>query len=255
MNAPEGNTNSELNQPVHRYLAAIGLGLALLAGTVLVISGLGTRFGIWNFRTGLALLRVAAIAGGLAAALSFLAGVFVGAHRRSVRMAVAGIVIGLVVAGIPWSWYRTAKQVPAIHDITTDLNNPPAFSAIMPLRKDAENSAKYGGRTVAEKQVLAYPDIGPLVTAEAPDVVFTRALAVARDMGWKIVADDPKQGRIEATATTFWFGFKDDIVVRISVINEGSRVDIRSASRVGKSDVGTNAERIRRFLANMKIIQ
>ena len=71
-------------------------------------------------------------------------------------------------------------------------------------------------------------------------------------MGWEIVASDPAQGRIEATATTFWFGFKDDIVVRLAAEGTGSRVDVRSLSRIGSSDVGANAQRIRAYLEKVK---
>jgi uncharacterized protein (DUF1499 family) len=85
-----------------------------------------------------------------------------------------------------------------------------------------------------------------------PAQAFDRALAAARAMSWEIVASDPAQGRIEATATTFWFGFKDDIVVRIAAEGAGSRLDVRSLSRIGKSDVGANARRIRDYLAKVK---
>jgi uncharacterized protein (DUF1499 family) len=82
--------------------------------------------------------------------------------------------------------------------------------------------------------------------------MFKRAEATARAMGWEIVAAEPGEGRIEATDTTMWFGFKDDIVIRIVPEGEGSRLDIRSMSRVGKSDLGKNADRIRKFLAALK---
>ncbi|MGZ4877228.1 MAG: DUF1499 domain-containing protein, partial [Candidatus Angelobacter sp.] len=85
-----------------------------------------------------------------------------------------------------------------------------------------------------------------------PAQAFDRAAAAAHGMKWEMVATDPAQGRIEATATTFWFGFKDDIVVRIAADGNGSRVDVRSLSRIGKSDVGANARRVRDYLAKVK---
>jgi uncharacterized protein (DUF1499 family) len=85
-----------------------------------------------------------------------------------------------------------------------------------------------------------------------PDVAFDKALAAAREMGWDIVDAKPAEGRIEATDTTFWFGFKDDVVIRISPTSEGSRIDVRSVSRVGRSDIGTNAKRIRAYLEKLK---
>jgi uncharacterized protein (DUF1499 family) len=136
-----------------------------------------------------------------------------------------------------------------IHDITTDTENPPVFVSILALRKDAPNSAIYGGPEVATRQHVAYPDIRPLVSDLPPARAFERSRSVAQQMGWNIVDEDPAEGRIEAIATTRWFGFKDDIVLRIApAAGTGSRIDIRSVSRVGKSDVGTNARRIRAFL-------
>lgn len=85
-----------------------------------------------------------------------------------------------------------------------------------------------------------------------PPQAFEQALRTAKNMGWTIVNSNPGEGRIESTDTTFWFGFKDDIVIRITAAGQESRVDVRSVSRVGRSDVGTNAKRIRRFLQKLK---
>jgi uncharacterized protein (DUF1499 family) len=141
--------------------------------------------------------------------------------------------------------------VPPIHDISTDLVDPPAFVAVLPLRADAPNSAIHGGAELAAAQRRAYPDITPVMLADTAASAHGRALAAARRMKWEIVAADVHSGRIEATATTFWFGFKDDIVIRISSIGGASRIDVRSVSRVGKSDVGANAARIRAYLASL----
>ena len=141
--------------------------------------------------------------------------------------------------------------MPFIHDVTTDLENPPPFVAILPLRASAPNTAEYGGPEVAAQQRAGYPDLGPLTLQVPPEQAFSRALAAGRDMGWEIVANEPTEGRIEATATTLWFGFKDDVVVRVTPTNGGSRIDVRSVSRVGKSDVGANAERITAYLARI----
>ena len=142
--------------------------------------------------------------------------------------------------------------MPAIHDITTDTIQPPPFLAILPLRAGALNPADYGGPDVAAKQQQAYPDIGPLLLNVPPGRAFDRALAAAKAMGWELVASDPAGGRIEATDTTFWFGFKDDVVVRVTPQPTGSRVDVRSLSRVGGGDIGANAARVRAFLAAVK---
>jgi uncharacterized protein (DUF1499 family) len=146
---------------------------------------------------------------------------------------------------------QQARRVPPIHDITTDLDRPPKFVAVLPLRAGAPNPATYGGSEVADAQRRSYPDIKPLLLGVPAGAAYSRALASARGMGWELVASDSTTGRIEATATTPWFGFKDDVVVRVRPEGPGSRIDVRSVSRVGKSDVGANAQRIRTYLADV----
>ncbi len=232
------------------YLATAGFGLALLAGITAALAGLGTRWGWWYFMTGFGILRLAAI-GGVIAALASLSGGLLARHehhRAVIAFAAFGILIGLLAGGIPLSWLSVAEQRPLIHDISTDTSNPPQFEAIMPFRKNAENSAQYGGPTVAVQQRAAYPDIRPLILPVAPETAYDRALKTAVSRGWQIVDSNVRRGRIEAIATTFWFGFKDDIVIRVEPVPGGSRIDMRSVSRVGLSDIGTNANRIRSFL-------
>ena len=169
--------------------------------------------------------------------------------RLRLFFSLSGLVIGLLLVGTLWSWWRTAQTVPPIHDITTDTANPPAFVAILPLRAAAPVPAGYAGETAASAQRAAYPDIVPIVVAKAPGVAFDAALAAARSLGWTIVATDAASGRIEATATTSWFGFSDDVVIRVVPAQGGSRIDVRSVSRVGKGDLGANARRVRAFTA------
>ena len=253
------NVQQGVRQPVLSYgtmaerMAATGLALALLAGAAAALSGFGTRWGWWNFMSGLTLLRAAAIGGGIAAVLSLLGGIIARPERRrSIFSATAaGILIGLVVAGVPLSWAYRAGKLPMIHDITTDLDNPPQFKAVLALRQDAANPATYGGPEIAVQQASAYPDIQPLTLPESPQMTFNKALLTAMHMGWRIVDSSIQEGRIEAVATTFWFGLKDDIVIRVAPVPDGSRVDVRSTSRVGRSDVGTNAARVRAFLARL----
>ena len=128
------------------------------------------------------------------------------------------------------------------------MDNPPKFVSLLPQRKLAVNKFEYGGPEVAAKQRVAYPDIVPLELPLSPMEAFKLALAAARDLDWRVIDASEQEGRIEATDTTFWFGFKDDIVVRVAPTARGSRIDVRSVSRVGRSDVGANAKRIREFL-------
>jgi uncharacterized protein (DUF1499 family) len=123
--------------------------------------------------------------------------------------------------------------------------------AVLPLRASAPNPTTYGGTKIAGLQRRAYPDLGPAILNTPPPHAFEQALATVRAMGWDLVAADQKAGRIEATDTTFWFGFKDDVVIRVRPSEGGSRIDVRSLSRVGGGDVGTNANRIRAYLRKL----
>ncbi len=234
-------------------VALIGFGLAVIAAVAAALSGVGSRLGWWYFGTGFVILMAAAGIGLLGALADAVSAVIVRgpAARHIFIVALLGVVIGLAATGVPAYWIRTAYRMPAIHDITTDMNDPPAFVAIMPLRKDAADPATYGGPSVAKEQQAAYPDVRPLILPMSPARAVPRALEEAKKMGWTIVAADPAQGRIEATATTFWFGFTDDIVVRVRPDGFGSRVDMRSVSRVGTSDLGTNARRVMKYLRTL----
>ena len=234
-------------------LPAVGLAFAVLTGCAAALAGFGHRWGWWHYRTGFAILKAAAYMGIFAAAVSVL-GIIITrplVMKLGAVLSLAGILAGLFVAGIPWSWLRTVKQVPSIHDISTDTEDPPQFVAVLPLRKDAANPAEYGGSAIAAKQREGYPDIVPHRIKADADRVFEKALQAARAMGWEIVDARPGELRIEATDRTFWFGFKDDVVIRILPEPDGSRVDVRSLSRVGSSDVGTNAKRIRAYLKKL----
>jgi uncharacterized protein (DUF1499 family) len=235
-------------------VATIGLALALLAALAGLWAGLGYRLGWWPLDTGFAVLRYAAYGAIAAIAVSVLGLVLArpGGQRRGLYRALAGLVIGAVVFGVPWSYLRAAQQVPPIHDITTDTENPPPFVAILPLRADAANPPDYGGEEVAAQQRAAYPAVQPVSVPLPPERSFEEALATAVDQGWEIVAAVPSEGRIEATDTTLWWGFKDDVVIRITPEDSGSRVDIRSKSRVGIGDIGTNAARIEAYLEQLE---
>jgi uncharacterized protein (DUF1499 family) len=226
--------------------------LAVVSAGAGLASGWGTRWGLWHFKTGFLVLTWAAY-GALIAAFLGLIALFVNrSSGKAVFFAVASIVLAILVAGIPWQMKQRAQRVPMIHDITTDTENPPPFVAILPLRRDAPNPPEYGGEAVATQQLKAYPDMRPLTLTIPPDAAFEKALRTARELGWDIVESRPDQGRIEATDTTLWFGFKDDIVVRVTARDSGSRIDVRSVSRVGKSYNGTNYTRIRVYLARIQ---
>lgn len=232
----------------------VAVAVAALGAALLLVSGPGARFGLWPFPTGFTLLRWAVYLGLAAVALA-VGGALVATVRASQGCALAlAFLLGCAIVAVPAYWLYLARAVPPIHDISTDLDEPPAFVAVVPLRADAPNPVAHGGAAVADAQRRAYPDVAPLRVAAPPGEAFAWALEAAAAMGWDIVAHDAAAGRIEATDTTFWFGFRDDIVVRVRADAAGSRIDVRSKSRVGRSDVGTNAKRIRAYLERVAAV-
>jgi hypothetical protein len=231
--------------------AHFALLLSVIAVLLLLAAGPGTRVALWEFGTGFQLMRWAAFAGLAAAGLASVMLLLPRTRRAGLAGLLVALALGLGTAFVPWNALRLARALPPIHDISTDTERPPQFVAILPLRAAAPNPAAYGGADVARAQVGAYPDLRTHRMDAAPADAFKRALQAARDMGWEVVAADAAAGRIEATDTTFWFGFKDDVVVRVEADGAGSRIDVRSVSRVGVGDVGANAKRIRAYLQKL----
>lgn len=231
------------------YLALV---IALIAAVLLLIGGPGARFELWDMRFGFQLMRYALYAGIAGGVLSLLFLIIPATRKDNVVKLAVALLISIVVAAVPLQMRSTAQSLPFIHDITTDTSNPPQFQAILPLREDAPNPPEYTGSEVAEQQLEAYPDIQTQQYTQAADIVFEAALETAREQGWEIIAAEAAEGRIEAVDTTFWYGFKDDVVIRVQADNGGSKLDIRSKSRVGMSDLGTNANRIRAYLSDLE---
>jgi uncharacterized protein (DUF1499 family) len=178
------------------------------------------------------------------------------------RAAVTVIALSLVITVVAGIGIFRARGAPPIHDVTTDLNDPPLFKDAVPLRlaSGALNPVEYqriqsimrNKIDVPAAQQSAYPDIQPLLLTLPPARAVQLAQAAAKDMGWDILAAVPSEGRVEATDTTWYFGFKDDVVVRVKPESAGSRIDVRSESRVGGGDTGTNARRVRAYLARVR---
>ena len=232
-------------------LRSITLVAALVAVLMLAASGPGTRLGLWQWQMGFSLMKWSMFAGFGAAVVALVLLLFARTRGPRPSVLVAALLAG-VMAGAPLiGMLMQAKQLPYIHDVTTDTRDPPAFVALAAARRASPNGLAYGGAEVAAAQQSGYPHIRSLVIAAPPAQAFGRALEAARAMGWEIAGSDPGSGRIEATATTLWFGFKDDIVVRVRADGTGSRIDVRSVSRVGESDVGANARRIQDYLSRL----
>jgi uncharacterized protein (DUF1499 family) len=233
---------------IARLAAALGA-VSLLA---LAATGPLHHLGVVGLAGAFTVLKWA-VYGTIATLVLAVIGMIVAARRGAgMSTAVTAMLMSLVAIGSIGALAWKASRVPAIHDITTDTMQPPPFLAVLPLRVGALNPVEYGGPDLAAKQKNAFPDIAPLTLGVPPARAFDRALAAARSMGWELVASDPAALRIEATDTTFWFGFKDDVVIRVTPQPNGSRVDVRSLSRVGVGDIGANAARIRKYLAALK---
>ena len=233
---------------------------AILVGAViglvcLALGAIGTKAGIWGFQTGLLLFAIGGALGALALVLGLIALITtfakgLAAERSTVAV---GVVIAAVLAGIFGSQFIAAQGVPPIHNISTDTMDPPAFDKVIALRGDSSNPHTYDTEKLADVQKKAYPDVQSLVSDTTPGEMFNRAKGVIEKMELEIVNADSANNILEATAKTFWFGFKDDVVIRIRPQgNGGSIVDIRSVSRVGQSDIGVNAKRILAILAGLR---
>lgn len=165
----------------------------------------------------------------------------------------AGLALAGVMCAIPLFSIAASIGAPPIHDITTDTDDPPGFDVIVGVRGDSSNPLEYRGPELAATQRAAYPDIQPLVVGMPAEEVLESARAVAEAVGWRVVSVNAEAGLLEATDTTFWFGFKDDVAVRLRPAEAGgTRVDVRSISRVGLGDLGANAARVRRFLEGLR---
>ncbi|RJE79144.1 DUF1499 domain-containing protein [Paracoccus sp. JM45] len=228
--------------------------LAALLGIVAVVLMLfGAKLGLWQPIVGFGLYRnymnplgaVVTVIGLLALVVHLARD-----EKRGAFAAVIGVMVGLaclipLVAGK----LNPPQRAAPIHDISTDTVNPPMFEALDDAREGAANTLEYGGPELAATQMRAYPDIQPLDTDMNSDKAFQRALTIAADMDWEIVATVPERLRFEATTHTPVFHFADDIVIEVTQQDNGSRVDMRSVSRIGRGDKGVNAARIREFQA------
>lgn len=162
-----------------------------------------------------------------------------------------GAILGRMLVALPGavlliSLLAGRGDYPPIHDVTTDIKDPPVFTMAMAQRPEGANSLEIDPQAISAQQE-AYPDVQTIRTSLDIEAAFDRALAVAGDLGWDIYHQDRNAGVIEAVETTEIMAFKDDIVIRLRSNAQGTKVDLRSVSRVGIGDIGANAKRIRAF--------
>lgn len=222
---------------------------ALFSLVACLLSIIIVRSGMLEIVPSLATFAAALALAVLAILLAFAAFVVIWFQGNDgLRYAVAALFISLALLAYPAYLGVKGYQLPPIYDITTDFADPPRFDVIARLRP--RGTSDYKGDAVAEQQRGAYPDIEPLQVTVTAQEAYTAALGVVTKRRWRIVEERSPQagrreGRIEAVARTPIMGFRDDVVVRVRPLPDGARIDIRSASRYGQHDFGTNASRVR----------
>ena len=266
-NAQAFSADPQQGEPARKTIDYWGY-IVLSAGVGALISGLvsavGTGWGFWEYTSGLKGVAGAFLLG--------LGAILIGAVQGwRVRKAInppprarrwVGMVVALLYVGWVGTFLMAALTVPAIHDVSTDLADPPAFQTLA-LRTDnldnipGADDKDMRGLTPLQRWALvhqkAYGDIRSVRINEPVPMVIAKAERLAKARGWDVAVSLPEEGRLEATVTSAFFRFKDDVVLRVrpSDAGEGSIVDMRSVSRVGISDLGMNAKRVRAFLADL----
>lgn len=271
-------------------LAGGALVAALGAVVWFGVAALGTRLGLWNWQIGLETLTLKIgppmVSGVIGLSLAaMLAALLKAPRKRPFMMAMAALLISGLTMGRLAAHEGQMDRLPPLHDIQTDWADPIGPSDALVTQREAtgaqnaieddpvisaEADARWpglSGRRVAEVQEEAefvpgeqkspratpYPKLAPLIAPGTPEEGYAAALAAVEARGWTIVLADPEEGRIEATETSFWYGFKDDILIRVRPDEAGVRIDVRSASRVGLSDLGVNAKRVRNLLDELEV--
>jgi uncharacterized protein (DUF1499 family) len=257
--------------------ARIALLLSAALPVYFIVAALGTKFGWWDWRTGLLTLIVgggpALLALALLVALVALAVTLWRRPRDGWRTAAVAALIPLLGFGYLGYVRSESAALPPIHDIATDPADPPTLSPELQATRARPGAnpiadltaplsanemyrdprfAAVAGRSIAELSRESYPDVAPLRVDRAPDAAFDAAQAALTTAGFEVTTADAASGRIEAVAESFWFGFEDDVIVRVRPDGDGSRIDLRSISRVGVSDLGANAKRVRALLADIR---
>jgi len=251
-----------------RAYLTLTLIIAFLPAVVILLGAVGTKLGWWSWKTGFVAVMVKGPMGlGWAPALAVLAivaalvGLIISIWAGLWRRALTALVVGILTMGAFIYIGGQAKKAPPIHDVATDWSQPMMFSdAVMKDRGPEANpvtpdpvatAGPLAGQKIADVNARTCPGAKPVMLAKAPADAYAAAKAALAKDGLKVVTDDPAAGRLEAVATSFWYGFKDDVLVRVKPEGAGSRIDMRSVSRVGVSDLGQNCKRIMRLTAAM----
>lgn len=246
-------------------LAKLSFAALLISAGVGAVAAFGTRFGIWDYRIGLLMLYPWFLCFGAAAfalGLIWAAWAMLGNRSDGALFGSLGLVGSIILTGAPLYHLYVGSTLPAIHDISTDTEHAPEFVALKSQRAGALTPPEYDGPALAKGpdgkiaaswklQKKYYEEIRPRAELTAPENLFRRATKAVYAMGWRVVAVVPDEGRIEATDSNFWFGFTDDIVIRVKPAGQGAKLDIRSKSRLDLPDNGKNAARIDAYMKTL----
>ncbi|WP_198262693.1 DUF1499 domain-containing protein [sulfur-oxidizing endosymbiont of Gigantopelta aegis] len=237
------NKRFSITSVVSLITSVVSLIISVTCVIAIIISGVGYRLGLWHFSTGFSIVEWTVLA-----ALISLGLAIIGIYKTKIKgvnrgFFVATLSICLVFPIVAFSvyWEKSSDFYPPINDITTDIEEPPSFWEV-------PDPVDYPGIKTANLQITAYPEISPIKLSMTVDQAFDRALTLAKNNKWEIVSIDKTEGQIEATDSSFLYGFKDDIVIRVQAVDGGAKIDMRSRSRVGKIDRGANARRILKFI-------
>ncbi|HEX6860695.1 MAG TPA: DUF1499 domain-containing protein [Caulobacteraceae bacterium] len=239
--------------------------LAIAPAVVILLGAVGTKLGLWSWKLGFVAVIVRGPLGiGWAPLLAMLAiaasliGVIISFWVGSWRRSLAALLISLATMGAFIGIGGQARKAPPIHDVSTDWREPLMFSAAVMKARGAEanpvvpDPVDKSGKPMAQINEATCPGAKPVLTDKQVPQAYAAAKAAVTAQGLKVVTDDPAGGRLEAVAESFWYGFKDDLVVRVQPDGSGSRIDIRSVSRVGISDLGQNCQRVSAIVAALR---
>ncbi|PKP80531.1 MAG: DUF1499 domain-containing protein [Alphaproteobacteria bacterium HGW-Alphaproteobacteria-18] len=271
-------------------LAGFALGLSVFSVAWFAIAAIGTKLGAWSWQFGLGVMTVQwgpilIAAAGVVSLAALIVALIRAPRKKAAMLAFAAVLISGLALGRVAAFGGTAERLPPLHDIQTDWADPIQPSDALLTEREATGALNaiedapvipeganarwpgLGGRLVSEVQEEAefvpgeqkspkaapYPYLAPLIAPGSVEDGYAAALAAVEGKGWSIVLAEPEEGRIEATQTSFWYGFKDDILIRVRPDEAGVRIDVRSVSRVGLSDLGVNARRVRDLLDELEV--
>lgn len=224
------------------------LWLSVALTSLFPLAALGAKLDFWHFRAAFSLLMGLSITGAVLLGIvgfALIASINRG-NQKAKHSATAAVLILILPMAYVFSNVYKATSLPVIHDISTDFDNPPVFVHALTLRDGTENTVDWNPDT-QPLQAEAYPDIQPILLAKPYEQSWVLVEQAIMNLPWVLTYHNQEKGAFEATSTSFWFGFVDDIAIRVQADGDKTRVDVRSISRHGQSDLGKNAQRIRFF--------